>query len=797
LGVSNQVNVTTDDKDVFDEQSFLYTTDWSITPADSIQSLSSSQSTTIYVDDDNILGPWDGTPEHPYLTINDGIDHANENDTIFIFIGYYHETAIATKTLSFVGEDNQLTIVTDLILNAPRIDVSNLVFSSLTVLSDHAVIHRNRFIISDSGLLLGPNSTHALVELNLFQNTNKGINLQGMFQTIQYNYFINSPVSGILDSSSETTIQYNIFKNNTVGIQQKNADSNIIRNNRFILNNKAIEILDALYTNITGNTFELNTAGVATTGGLKYSLIKDNNFIGNKRSLFFVISSFNFLDLYTTYLQMGNSVNRNFPRPFFITLDLKSYRWDYQILHHYIPKIVNIVSRFIPYHGFDMAIFREKWQNNTTSPSPVYLEHTDAPRPLTTPVILSVGGDGPGNYTKIQDAINDTHVGDTVFVYDNLSPYFENLVINKSIILVAENQNTIIDGGTNLTHIIKVIADNVTIRNFTLQHYRKIPGSAGIKLLGNYTNILDNIFTECPVDAVLTYESSHFNTFTDNRITNCEDGFRFQLSNNNTITNNTFINCTIYTLWLGGDNTLLTNNTFFHCGEIVINPGLITIIHNNTFTQTIISISGQSKYTYVCHNTFTNCSYGVQIYTFCRFNFINDNYFTNCNYGVYLFHARDNYITNNTIDNTATGIKFDESYMNTISNNHITKCTNGIYFETGSNNLITTNLISGTNTGTGTGVSLLFSSYQNIFLNNTFQHFRTNAMFSISYEPTWPPYYTNTPNVFDGNYWNRPRHLPKLIIGFITFSIPHTNHHIVSPWIYIDRHPAQTSTINL
>jgi len=31
--------------------------------------------------------------------------------------------------------------------------------------------------------------------------------------------------------------------------------------------------------------------------------------------------------------------------------------------------------------------------------------------------ILYVGGDGEGNYTNIQDAINDAKDGDTIFVY--------------------------------------------------------------------------------------------------------------------------------------------------------------------------------------------------------------------------------------------------------------------------------------------------------------------------------------------------------------------------------------------
>jgi hypothetical protein len=50
--------------------------------------------------------------------------------------------------------------------------------------------------------------------------------------------------------------------------------------------------------------------------------------------------------------------------------------------------------------------------------------------------ILYVGGSGSNNYTKIQDAINDSSNLDTVFVYDDSSPYYENLIINKSISLI-------------------------------------------------------------------------------------------------------------------------------------------------------------------------------------------------------------------------------------------------------------------------------------------------------------------------------------------------------------------------
>jgi len=46
-------------------------------------------------------------------------------------------------------------------------------------------------------------------------------------------------------------------------------------------------------------------------------------------------------------------------------------------------------------------------------------------------IFLYVGGSGPGNYTKIQDAIDNATSGDTVFVYNGV--YYENVIVNKTI----------------------------------------------------------------------------------------------------------------------------------------------------------------------------------------------------------------------------------------------------------------------------------------------------------------------------------------------------------------------------
>jgi parallel beta-helix repeat protein len=66
---------------------------------------------TIYVDDDNTEGPWDGTLEHPYQFIQDGIDNANDGDYLFVFNGTYFENIIIYHSITVRGESRYTTII--------------------------------------------------------------------------------------------------------------------------------------------------------------------------------------------------------------------------------------------------------------------------------------------------------------------------------------------------------------------------------------------------------------------------------------------------------------------------------------------------------------------------------------------------------------------------------------------------------------------------------------------------------------------------------------------------------------
>lgn len=88
-----------------------------------------------------------------------------------------------------------------------------------------------------------------------------------------------------------------------------------------------------------------------------------------------------------------------------------------------------------------------------------------------------VGGTGAGNWSKIQDAIDNASVGDTVRVY--AGTYYEDILINKSLNLIGNGSTntTIIGNGTR--DVIKITTNLVNITGFNITN-----GTSGIKIEG-------------------------------------------------------------------------------------------------------------------------------------------------------------------------------------------------------------------------------------------------------------------------------------------------------------------------
>jgi len=108
------------------------------------------------------------------------------------------------------------------------------------------------------------------------------------------------------------------------------------------------------------------------------------------------------------------------------------------------------------------------------------------------PATLYVGGSGEGNYTTINEALDDCFDGDTIMVL--AGTYNETIIIEKSIDLLGEGNNETIISGDEKDSVIQITADDVKISGFRIINSKRSPSRGGVVIKSDGCRIHHNAF---------------------------------------------------------------------------------------------------------------------------------------------------------------------------------------------------------------------------------------------------------------------------------------------------------------
>jgi len=245
-----------------------------------------------------------------------------------------------------------------------------------------------------------------------------------------------------------------------------------------------------------------------------------------------------------------------------------------------------------------------------------------------------VESDGSGDYPTIQDAIDNSDAGDTVFVRSGT--YNENIVIDRSVHLRGIGTPKPIINGGYTTCIDIEASDNVTVSNFMLIGWK------------------DNM-----VHAAIYVQDSRDCTIENNIIAYQENGVIIRSSTAITMKDNVVTGCLGIGLLLTDDseyNTISGNHFDFTQRALKLFASNNNTIWNNSITDTTYGIQiVSSGWNVVGGGTMTGCDIALEVSN-GRENILRDLYIYDSDYGVCVSGGSGTtYIENPTISRAASG----------------------------------------------------------------------------------------------------------------------------------------------
>ena len=205
----------------------------------------------------------DGTAD--YTSIQDAINIAKDNSSIYVYNGVYNENLLINKTINLYGEDKSNTIIDGK-------EKSNVV----NISADRVII--SGFTIQNSG-----NSSYSF---NYRGRDEAGISINSNSNTIENNILTNNYEGISISESSYNVISNNIFaENNYIGLYIGFSDNHTISNNEITENNGwGIYMWEVPNSIVKENIVNANKGGIEITSFSDNSIIKENEIKNNRDS---------------------------------------------------------------------------------------------------------------------------------------------------------------------------------------------------------------------------------------------------------------------------------------------------------------------------------------------------------------------------------------------------------------------------------------------------------------------------------------------------------------------------------